>query len=326
MDPHDVAFTLLSSDVDIARGVQELLPSDVRSFLYTRSERELIVARDGLEAFPAVFREARLCVILFRAGWGDTKWTRLEQNTIGDRAMDEGTGFLLLVRLDDAKPPSWFPRANLWIDYWTVGPTTTAEHIVARLRSPELLTTRVTARTWDRRPAPIARYQVRQAHTSQQYVPSRPEICDGCTAGVEFRPILRIHLPAHEHWPAISEQLCPRCARDRGVSVMIPPGMTADEVYAPRNPHFREYVRRILKQPILPALSCDADLRRRNVDHIGATYSSHSITLVVSGLSRPQKVSVPVHELERANVRSEAEIINFLKNRLLEALPMEGET
>jgi hypothetical protein len=323
VEEFDVAFSLLSGDEPIASAIEACLPAGVECFLYSTKQREVMIARDGVEAFPDVFRKAKVCVILYRTQWGQTPWTRLEQRTIADRFMEDGSAFLTLVRLDGSEPPSWFPRADFWIHYQQEGPEATASYISGRIQHSRsgAIGTRVTARTADRRPMPTARYQPLSAHSVEQFIPMEPMICDGCTAGVQFRPLVRISLPADERWPATTEQFCPRCARDRQIGVMIPPGMTKDEVYAAQNPTFGDHLKHILAHAVLPALSADPELKAMGVERVGAMTYGHGIALLVSRPSRKDvSAEIPVRQLEAERFQSDAAIVAYMKRRVLDAL------
>ena len=84
---YDVAFSLLSRDAAIAESLADQL-APLRCFVFTAQQREL-VGKDGIEAFSEVFRrDARLAVVLFRQGYGETEYTDLEVRGIRDRAME----------------------------------------------------------------------------------------------------------------------------------------------------------------------------------------------------------------------------------------------
>jgi hypothetical protein len=134
----DVAISLLRADESLGEEICSALPADLKLFFYPAFQRELILERDGVNTFPAVFRGARLVVILFRAGWGDSRWTRLEKSAITDRFLDEGPSFLLLVRLDASEPPPWFPITNFWVDHLTLGTTGVTTAIVDRVRHGDI--------------------------------------------------------------------------------------------------------------------------------------------------------------------------------------------
>jgi hypothetical protein len=128
---YDVAFSFLASDEAIAIELNDLISERLRTFLY--SERQLELAgTDGVETFTRVFREqARSVVVLYREGWGETPWTRVEATAIRDRAHHEGFDFALFVSLDGTKP-IWLPQNRLWIGLERWGPKAAAAVIERR--------------------------------------------------------------------------------------------------------------------------------------------------------------------------------------------------
>jgi len=108
---YDVAISFLSEDQELACTIQDALSSGLEVFLYTHRQ-DKIAGTDGLESFRAVFRqEARIVVILYRDGWGQTPWTQVEKQAITDRFLDEGPGFLFVVMLNTTStPPLWLPH------------------------------------------------------------------------------------------------------------------------------------------------------------------------------------------------------------------------
>lgn len=132
---YDVAFSLLSRDVDLAQTLaDELVP--LNCFVFTQRQREL-VGRNGVEAFAEVFRrDARLAVVLFRSGYGETEYTDLEARGIQDRGMKTRWQSPLLINLDKTPPPVWLPSRNVWLDL-TRYPIAEAAGAI-RLRAEEL--------------------------------------------------------------------------------------------------------------------------------------------------------------------------------------------
>ncbi len=130
----DVAFSFLDQDEQTARDLERLLAPS-QSFVY--SERQLVVAgADGVDAFTAVFRrDARIVVVLYREGWGSTRWTRVESEAIKSRFVDDGAEFLLLVKLDGTQPPDWFPVARIWMDFTRFGLPGAASVIAERVKA-----------------------------------------------------------------------------------------------------------------------------------------------------------------------------------------------
>jgi hypothetical protein len=130
----DVAFSFLDRDEPTARELAHVL-EPTSSFVY--SERQLeIGGTDGVDSFTAVFRrESRIVVVLYRDGWSQTKWTRIESEAIKSRFLDDGAELLLLVSLDGSKPPDWFPAFRIWVNYQRFGPSGAASVIAERISS-----------------------------------------------------------------------------------------------------------------------------------------------------------------------------------------------
>ena len=113
---YDVALSFLAEDETLASRLHELLSERLRAFLYSYEQRKL-AGKDGEAVFNQEFgSETRVVVVLYRHGWGDTPWTRIEKTAIKNRAYEQGYDFVLLVPLD--KPPSapnWLPKNRIWI-------------------------------------------------------------------------------------------------------------------------------------------------------------------------------------------------------------------
>jgi hypothetical protein len=118
---YDAAFSFLSEDEPLALKPAELLKGRYSVFVYSERQKEL-AGRDGVEEFSAVFSSrARVSIVLHRAGWGATKWTRIEETAIKERALESGWDFLLVVALDNTPPPVWLPRTKLWLGFERFG-------------------------------------------------------------------------------------------------------------------------------------------------------------------------------------------------------------
>jgi len=64
--------------------LQSKLRANLEVFVYSKKQDQL-AGTDGMESFREVFREqSRLNVVLFRAGWGETRFTRVELAAIKD--------------------------------------------------------------------------------------------------------------------------------------------------------------------------------------------------------------------------------------------------
>lgn len=134
---YDVAISFLGTDHGAAVALRELLAPSLRVFEFSSRQEEL-AGTDGLVAFRQVFTsEARLVVVLYRNGWGETPWTRVEHTAIQERFLKQGPAFLLFVMLDSAAvPPPWVPENRIRLDLEQYGLEQAAGAI--RLRVEEL--------------------------------------------------------------------------------------------------------------------------------------------------------------------------------------------
>ena len=112
---YDVAFSFLTQDESLATRLNDLLESRLSTFLYSKRQKEL-AGTDGEESFVRVFgSEARLVVVLYRDGWGDKGWTRVEKDGIRNRAYENGYDFTLFIVLEKgASLPAWLPKQRLY--------------------------------------------------------------------------------------------------------------------------------------------------------------------------------------------------------------------
>ncbi len=120
---YDVAFSFLAQDEDLAIKINDLLQDRLETFIYSRKQEEL-AGTDGEMTFNRVFgSEARIIFVLYRKGWGETPWTRIEETAIRNRGFEEGYDFVILAPLE--KPPTtpkWLPKNRIWVglDRWGV--------------------------------------------------------------------------------------------------------------------------------------------------------------------------------------------------------------
>ncbi len=115
---YDVAFSFLQEDEQLAITLSDLLQGRFNTFIYSEKQAEL-VGKDGERTFNQVFGEqARIVVVLYRNGWGETKWTRIEMTAIKNRAFDSGYDFTLFILLDRrSQLPPWIPKTQIWFNY-----------------------------------------------------------------------------------------------------------------------------------------------------------------------------------------------------------------
>jgi hypothetical protein len=116
---YEVAFSFLQDDEQLALEIADRIRDrvTVSFFIYSERQNEL-AGTDGVEKFSRIFgKEARVVVILYREGWGQTKWTRVEETAIRTRGFNEGHEFALLVKLDSTNPPIWLPPTRLYLGF-----------------------------------------------------------------------------------------------------------------------------------------------------------------------------------------------------------------
>lgn len=118
---YDVAVSFLKEDEPLALQVRESL-APLKVFVYTK-EQERIVGNDGVGVFRDVFRSnATVVLVLWRPGWGETPWTRVEATAIRDYCLEAGWDRMVFVRLTrDGAIPKWVPDSYIYLDAATFG-------------------------------------------------------------------------------------------------------------------------------------------------------------------------------------------------------------
>jgi hypothetical protein len=129
---YDAAFSFLAADEPLAGRLCDLLAGHLKTFIYSK-EQEHLAGRDGEAKFADVFaQQARVAVILYRQGWGETPWTRIERDAIRNRAFDKGYNFTLWIPLDrPAQMPDYVPKTRLYSDIETFGEKGVAAVVLA---------------------------------------------------------------------------------------------------------------------------------------------------------------------------------------------------
>lgn len=132
---YDVAFSFHSRDESLAVELNDLLQDRFKTFLYSEQQK-VLAGRDGEEVFNAVFSQAaRIVVVLCRAEWGQTPFTRIEQTAIRNRAFHEGYDFTLFVpTTEPAEIPKWLPRPQLYFGLQRFGTKGAAAVIESKIQ------------------------------------------------------------------------------------------------------------------------------------------------------------------------------------------------
>lgn len=131
---YDVAFSFHAQDESIATQLNDLVADRMKTFLYSERQRD-IAGTDGLEKFSEVYgKSARLVVVLYRPEWGETPWTRVEQEAIRQRAFNSGWDFTTFIpTIDNPQMPQWLPRTRLYFGLNRFGVVGAASVIDARV-------------------------------------------------------------------------------------------------------------------------------------------------------------------------------------------------
>lgn len=138
MDPneqptYDAAVSFLAADEALAVRLADRLRSRWKVFVFPERQKEL-AGTDGMETFSAVFKErCRMCVVLHRENWGETRWTRVEADAIKEHGLNKGWNTLFVVKLDDSALPLWIPDTKIWSALDEYGLDGAAAAIDARL-------------------------------------------------------------------------------------------------------------------------------------------------------------------------------------------------
>lgn len=132
---YDVAFSFLAEDEDLAISINDLVQDRLSTFIYSMKQKEL-AGTDGEKTFNCVFgSEARIVFVLYRKGWGETSWTRIEETAIRNRAFEEGYDFVVFAPLDKTSSvPKWLPRTQIWVGLNRWGIEGAASVIEARVQ------------------------------------------------------------------------------------------------------------------------------------------------------------------------------------------------
>jgi hypothetical protein len=118
---YDIAVSFLARDEPLALQIRDAL-APLKVFVYSKAQEE-VAGTDGVAAFRDVFRHrARVSLVLFRPGWGESKWTRVEETAIRDHCLDANWEHLMFVRLERADAiPKWVPDSYVYLDFQTFG-------------------------------------------------------------------------------------------------------------------------------------------------------------------------------------------------------------
>lgn len=130
---YDVAISAAGYDAATAQRLAERLRSRLALPVFNTWEHNGPSIGDGRTRLTArvLRREARIVVVLHQRLWGATPATQFEEDVLARRMACEGTEFLRVIALEEAKPPTWMSAAALQRDDTDGSLDSTVEAIVA---------------------------------------------------------------------------------------------------------------------------------------------------------------------------------------------------
>jgi hypothetical protein len=131
---YDVAFSFHALDEGLATQLNDLLSDRMKTFIYSERQRE-IAGSDGQQKFSEVYgKTARIVVILYRPEWGETPWTRVEQEAIRNRAFSDSWDFTVFIpTAPNPQMPPWLPKTRLYVGLERFGIESAAGVIESRV-------------------------------------------------------------------------------------------------------------------------------------------------------------------------------------------------
>ncbi len=117
----DVAISFMTQDEATAGALSRELSDTLNVFFFPERQKDL-AGTDGMESMRTPFLEdCRVMVVLYRDGWGKTRWTAIEETAIKDSCFNGGWKRLFFIALDRTSVlPKWLPDYHLrynWADF-----------------------------------------------------------------------------------------------------------------------------------------------------------------------------------------------------------------
>jgi hypothetical protein len=136
-DKYDVAFSFLEQDEALADEINQMLKSRISTFIYSEHQEQL-VGKDGEKLLNEIFHDrSRVVCVLYRKGWGESPWTRIEETAIKNRAFNSGYDFTIFVPLDKNPLPKWIPKTYIYYGLERYGIEGLAPVIEAKVQEHE---------------------------------------------------------------------------------------------------------------------------------------------------------------------------------------------
>lgn len=132
---YDIAFSFLEKDEHLANQINDLIKDTYNTFLHSKKFEDSSNTKHEKTFIDVFGKQSKMVVVLFRNKWGTTPWTKIDENTIRNRAFDEDQNFLLFIPLDNPyKIPKYLPKVFIWNDLAKAGIKGAADIIEERIR------------------------------------------------------------------------------------------------------------------------------------------------------------------------------------------------
>lgn len=164
---YDAAISFLAADESIAAELNRKLISEAMSVFFFPERQKELAGTDGMESMRKPFYEdSRLMIVLYRDGWGKTRWTGIEERAIKEACFDGEWRRLFFVALDRTSTlPGWLPPNYVRYNWEDFGP----EQVIGIIKA------RVLENGW--KPTPMtAREQARISQQEEEYRVARSSI------------------------------------------------------------------------------------------------------------------------------------------------------
>lgn len=115
---YDVAISFLYRDLALAQALYDQLSQSLKVFFYPRNQEE-IAGTDGLESMREPFRhQSRLNVVLYRAEWGKTPWTGVEEVAVKDSCLATSFKSIFFFVIEPTSQiPVWLPETHVRFNF-----------------------------------------------------------------------------------------------------------------------------------------------------------------------------------------------------------------
>jgi hypothetical protein len=132
---YDVAISFLSRDSHTAAALNDKLSEGLNVFFFPRKQEDL-TGTDVLKSMREPFYDnSRVNVVLYRRGWGETPWTRVEETAIKEACLAFGWRRLFFIFLDLMQTyPDWLPDTYVRFNYAEYGLEQAVGAIKARVQ------------------------------------------------------------------------------------------------------------------------------------------------------------------------------------------------